>query len=223
MRLLSLPRLLGTLSLIAIPAASHAQFTSYTTLASFLAATTNVGTDAFENLSITGLTPSPLNRTAGAFNYVASVPSSNNFFGAGSIADKWLSTSRATDAMLFNGFAPGVRGVGGLIFGSDFAGAFLAGTSIRIDATRVGGAAFFTTLNNTTTSAFFGLVATSDITSFTVTSVQPQTGFAWGTVNNFVLANGPATNVVPEPSTYLLMGTGLVGLVGVACRRRANV
>lgn len=222
MRLLSLPRLLGTLALVAVPAASHAQFTSYTTLASFIAATTNQGTDGFENISIIGSTPSPLNRNAGSFNYVASIPSGGAFYGAGSNADRWLSTNTATDAMLFNGFSGGPRGVGGLIFGSNIAGAFQAGVSIQIDATRSGGAAFSQILTGLTTTSFFGLVATSDITSFTVTAVQGQTP-VWGTVNNFVLANGPATNVVPEPSTYLLMGTGLVGLVGVARRRRANV
>jgi len=30
------------------------------------------------------------------------------------------------------------------------------------------------------------------------------------------------TNVIPEPSTYALMATGLVGLMGMARRRRLN-
>jgi hypothetical protein len=33
---------------------------------------------------------------------------------------------------------------------------------------------------------------------------------------------GPPTNVVPEPSTYALMATGLLGLFGVARQRRAS-
>jgi len=41
----------------------------------------------------------------------------------------------------------------------------------------------------------------------------------------FNVRNGnidPPTNVIPEPSTYALTATGLVGLFGLARRRRLN-
>jgi PEP-CTERM motif len=211
--------LVAAVAMAILPTVASAQFTVYTSLASYLAAISAPGTDTYNDISLTGSTLGPLNRTAGAYTYRATSGGDGLFFGAGSNADRWLSTNEATSAITFSNFSSTVRGVGGFFFGSDIAGAFVPTGSMTISATNAGGTTTWTLLNPTTTS-FFGLVSTSAFTTFSVTAVQPTVGFLWSTVNNLTLGAAPMNNVVPEPATYVLMATGLLFLGGIARRRK---
>jgi PEP-CTERM motif len=209
-------------ALVASTAPAHAALTIYTSLAAFNAATTAQGTDTFTGLSIVAATPSPINRLAGAYGYQGTV-STTSFFGAGTVANPWLSTNTATDTMTFSLFTGGVQAGGGNFFGSDITGAFAAG-NITIVATDSLGATSTQTITGATTSSFLGFVSNANLVSLTVTSVQPQTGFLWPTMDNFVLAKraGGVVPIVPEPGTWLMMVAGF-GLVGGAMRRRSTM
>jgi hypothetical protein len=211
---ISLLKPLAVAALLVASGASQAVITVYTSAAAFAAATSAPGVDTFTGLSITGATPSPITRNAGAYTYTGAV-STTSFFGAGTTANPWLSTNTATDTMTFNTFLGGVQAVGGNFFGSDIAGAFLAG-NITITATDASGTVTQTIVGATTTS-FLGFVSTGAMTSLTVASVQPAVGFLWPTVDNLTLAK--ATVPIPEPETYAMMLAGL-GLVGFLARRR---
>jgi PEP-CTERM motif len=211
---ISLLKPLALAALLVASGASQAVITVYTSAASFAAATSAPGVDTFTGFSIIGATPSPITRNAGAYTYTGSV-STTSFFGAGTTANPWLSTNTATDTMTFNTFLGGVQAVGGNFFGSDIAGAFLAG-NITITATDASGTVTQTIVGATTTS-FLGFVSTGGMTSLTVASVQPAAGFLWPTVDNLTLAK--AALPVPEPETYAMMLAGL-GLVGFLARRR---
>jgi hypothetical protein len=195
--------------------AANATITIYTTQAAFLAAVSAPGVDTFNDLSTTTSTASPLNRTAGAYTYRASV-STTSFFGAGSGTDHWLSTNTATDTITFSNFSAGVRGVGGQFFGSDIAGLFAAG-NISVSATDASG-----TVNQLltlpTTTTFLGFVSNTGLTSLTVSAVQGATPL-WPTVNNLTLAAGPVAAAVPEPATWGMMILGF-GMIGAASRSR---
>jgi hypothetical protein len=205
---------LALAALLATAGVAQATIVVYTTQASFNAATSAQGVDTFTGLSITGSTPSPITRTAGAYTYTGAV-TTTSFFGAGTTANPWLSTNTATDTMTFNTFLGGVQAVGGDFFGSDITGAFLAG-DITITATDASGTVTQTIVGATTTS-FLGFVSNGAMSSLTVTSVQPASGFLWPTLDNLTLAK--AVVAVPEPETYAMMLAGL-GLVGFFARRR---
>jgi PEP-CTERM motif len=204
-------------ALVASTAPAQAAITIYTSLAAFNAATSAQGTDTFAGFSIVVSTPSPITRTAGAYGYTGTV-STTSFFGAGTTANPWLSTNTATDTMTFNGFTGGVQAAGGNFFGSTIAGTFQLG-DVTITATDSSGTVT-QTIVGATTSSFLGFVSSSAITSVTVASVQPQVGFLWPTLDNFVLAKRAGMQgAIPEPGTWLMMLAGF-GLVGGALRRR---
>ena len=202
---------LAAAALLAVAAASQAAVTVYTSQASFLAAVSGVGVDTYAGFSITGSTPSPITRNAGAYGYTASV-STTSFFGAGTTANPWLSTNTATDTITYTSFTGGANAVGGNFFGSDISGQFAAG-DITVTATDASGTTTQTIIAATTTS-FLGFTSTSGITTLTVAAVQPSGSFLWPTVDNFTMAVA-----VPEAQTYAMMLAGL-GVLGFVARRR---
>jgi hypothetical protein len=196
---------------------AQAAITVYTNQAAFLAAVSAPGVDTFTSLSITGSTPSPISRSAGAYNYQGTV-STTSFFGAGTNANPWLSTNTATDTMLFNSFSGGVQAAGGNFFGSNISGGFEAG-NVTLRATDAGGSVMQTIVGANPTS-FLGFVSDGLLTSLSISADQPAAGFLWPTVDNLTLARaavmGPG---VPEPATWAMMLAGF-GLAGSAVRRR---
>ncbi len=219
MRLASLSRLLLAVALVALPATARAQFVVYSDLASFLAATSNAGTDTFDDIAVFDAPASPLNRLAGGYAYSATV-NTTSFFGTGSVSDTWLSTNTSTDIITFSGFGSTVRGIGGFFFGSDANGGVRPGTNLFLSATNIGGTTM-RTLVDATVGSFLGFVSGSDIVSLTVEAELPTVDFAWPTVNDLVIAEAPVATVVPEPSSLALMLVGAGGLF-VAARRRTR-
>jgi hypothetical protein len=187
-----------------------AQTTTHTTLASFLASTQGpTYTETF-----TGSQGSALSYNFASLGYGYTVTASNGLstvYRSGSIIGNNLPNLSLT----FTFTTGNVTAVGGNFFVTNISDVFQStlvsillsdGTTQSYTPTGVGDFRGFTTNGATITS---------------LTLAAPTGGQFYNSVDNLIVGTASA-NVVPEPSTYLLMGTGMLGLVGAA-RRRARV
>jgi len=195
----------------AVSSTSHAALTAFSTPASFAAATMAPATDTFNLLPIDFIA-SPSSRTSGPYSYVASAP--GGLFGAGSAANPWLSTNLSGTTLTFGSFGGGVSAIGGSFFGSDIAGAFLAGQNLTLTAMDSVGASLTQTINNSIQTSFLGFASTGTLVSLAVSIANPN---AFASVDNLVLAQ---TAPIPEPETYAMLLAGLATLAIVGRRRR---
>ncbi|WP_017653236.1 PEP-CTERM sorting domain-containing protein [Fortiea contorta] len=207
---------LGTLATSIMIAANPAQaaIVQYTNRASFLnAIQPGYYLETFNSVSITGTTASPINFSNGTYSYRASVP--DDFYGAGSNANRWLSTNIATDTITFSNFSPAITAIGGYFFASNVNGALTAGT---INATVNGGSSSLSASTNSALN-FFGFVSTdgTPLTSLETFITQPNGAFIWPTVNDLIVGQAQP---VPEPLTIL--GTATAAGLGVVLKRRAK-
>jgi hypothetical protein len=210
-------------SALVVPSVAKAQISVFNTLSGWQGAVAAPGLDTFNDLDIgEGFYATPLLRSAGAYSYRASaiegfVPAGVNV-GPPPLSDTWLSNFFIDDVIVFDNFSPTVRGIGAEFFLSNEAGLFQSAGQLRI--TVVSGA--FTsvqTLTNPTTATFTGFTSVGAISSVTVEALGAQATRGFSTVNNFRLGATP-TVVIPEPSTYALLATGLAALAAVLRRRR---
>lgn len=182
-------------ALLLSPTVAPAALVVYSSRTAFTAAVSGPGIDTYLDFSISGQTPSPINRTAGPHAYTGSA-STSNFFGAGSTSDPWLSTNIAEDTITFNGFPANVFAIGGNFFNSSITGSFAAG-NIIVTATD-GDGPLAQTIVAATTASFIGFVSDSPPITLTVSAVQPSSGFIWPTVDNLTLAQILVTDRIFE-------------------------
>jgi hypothetical protein len=114
----------------------------------------------------------------------------------------------------------------------DLPGATFTSLIFNLDAATVGSVNFVVTEDNGTQNLAQFALGASGQNFFTITAINGQRISSVGLTTNVAMTltnlddvsqvriGGAVPAVVPEPSTYALLGTGLVALGGVAARRR---
>jgi hypothetical protein len=193
-------------AIVALPSLAEAQPVTYSTLASqlcFGAAGCNTATQTIGNVVLTfnAIASSTVNAnptTFGTFGeFVVSCVGGGTACGSQSLAGLNLYINIAQTAPTSGNASIS----GGVIAGSISGTASSATLTWAVPNTVSIGSVTYAVLNNP-----LGVIPPS--VNAGVTSVQG------------IITNNTPPSVVPEPSTYALMGTGLAMLVGVARRRR---
>ncbi len=176
----------------------QAEITVVQSVAEFDAAVSGIAVDDYIGFSITASTPSPLTRSIAPYTYVANAISPEGeqtlFFGGGSTADPFLSLNNAGHLIRFDGFAPAVNAIGGQFFGSNISGLYSPGDMLIEVVDSLGDTETLTVISPQQTT-FRGFVSNGTITSLTVRSVQPASGFLWPSVDNLRVG---VVNLAPE-------------------------
>ena len=205
--------LLSTFALLALPAASQAAVSTFSSKSDFLLAVQNPYTETFDTL---GEQPGqPIFFTSGSYAYQASVPG-NNFFNVGqpSPGDVWLSTEMSGSMMVFTFTSGNIQALGGYFFTTNVAGdPNYAGIGLRINGTDA------YSLPQTDFDSFWGIVSDSPIEQLEVYPLNSTVG-NWATVNDLIVAGTAGTvAAIPEPGSTLALAGVLC--CGFCLRRRA--
>lgn len=219
---------LATAVMLAVlaPTSARAQST-FTSFSDFIAAVGPYGVDTYDDLPSFEVVSGPLDRQAGSYEYsvAANGSGSSLFFPLENPdvgGDIWLSTEDADASMTFSGFGAEVRAVGGRFFATDLDG-FVSGTDVTFIAEDINSNVFEGTWAPQSADAFFGVLFENPLLSLRIVAVNdPDLNDAFfATANDLVLAEGPTTVPVPEPSTLLLVAAPTVLLLARRRRRDA--
>lgn len=196
---------------MSVASSADAQVNTFTNSTSFFnAITASNYTETFNSIPDGGSGfASPTNFSSNGFS-MSALTGVGNFYGINTPPDQWLSTISVT-TIAFTNFSLNVTAIGGNFFNTRDNEAF-TNTPITVRVFFADSTSFQTNYTPASPSSYFGLTYNTNITALIVSNGPPAAEFT--TVNNLTVG------IVPEPSTYALLGLAAAGFAGFVIRRR---
>ena len=213
-----------TLAIVVITACAatydaEAQPNTYTDSSAFFAAISASNyTETFNGIAGGNVVTTPTNFSGNGFSFTATTTNggvNNQLYGLtnGGGDDRWITLLYPQFGLVFTNFSLNVSAIGGNFFATDDQG-FYTNTPINVRILLSDSSTFSTNYTPSGASSFLGVTFNTNVSVSSLVisnlNVPPQ----FPTANNLIIG------VVPEPSTYALLGLAAAGFAGYVIRRR---
>jgi hypothetical protein len=198
-----------------------AQTNTYTNSSAFFSAISASNyTETFNGIPGANFVTTPTNFSGNGFSFTATTTNGseappNQLYGLtnGGGGDRWITLFYPEFGLVFTNFSLNVSAIGGNFFATDFDGNF-TNTPINVSILLSDSSTFSTNFTPTGSASFLGVTFSTNvsISSLVISNLNSPPQFP--TANNLTIG------VVPEPSTYALLGLAAAGFAGYVIRRR---
>jgi hypothetical protein len=203
----------------AIALNAGAQTNTYTNSSSFFSAISASNyTETFNGIAGGNVVTTPTNFSGNGFSFTATTTNGgldNRLYGLtnGGGDDRWITLLYPQFGLVFTNFSLNVSAIGGNFFATDADG-FYTNTPINVRILLSDSSIFSTNYTPSGATSFLGVTFSTNvsISSLAISNIN--------TPPQFPTANNLTIGVVPEPSTYALLGMAAAGLAGYVLRRR---
>ena len=208
----------GLVALCTTALHSEAQTNTYTNGAAFFSAISSSNyTETFNSIPAPGFVATPTNFSGNGFSFTATTPNTggNQLYGLtnGGGGDRWITLYFPEYGMVFTNFSLNVSAIGGNFFATDGDG-FYTNTPINVSILLSDSSTFSTNYTPSGPTSFLGVTFSTNL------SVSALVVSNLNAPPQFPTANNLTVGVVPEPSTYALLGLAAAGFAGYVVRRR---